>query len=80
MLQQGAGPLARRRRSGALCPESELVSGKRLILYCGSGGRSALAGKALAEMGIADVGYMAGGLVAWGEAAARLRRAETIRY
>ena len=52
--------------------DAALVSGKKLILYCGSGGRSALAGKTLAAIGIANVGYMARGLVAWKEAGGTL--------
>ena len=52
---------------------ADLVCGKTLILYCGSGGRSALAGKTLADMGITDVRYMAGGLGAWKDAGATLK-------
>ena len=43
----------------------ELASGKRLILYCGSGARSALAAKTLHEMGIANLANLAGGFNAW---------------
>lgn len=43
-------------------------SGKRLVLYCGSGGRSALAAKTLGDMGIGDVCHVAGGYAAWNEA------------
>jgi len=45
-----------------------LSSGKRLVLYCASGGRSALAAKTLRDMGIANVCHMAGGFGAWVEA------------
>ena len=45
-----------------------LASGKRLVLYCGSGGRSALAAKTLGDMGIGDVCHVAGGYAAWNEA------------
>src|ERR1700722_18079408 len=38
-----------------------LSSGKRLVLYCAAGGRSALAAKTLNDMGVANVGHMAGG-------------------
>lgn len=48
-----------------------LSAGKRLVLFCGSGGRSALAAKTLADMGIARVGYIVGGLAAWSEAGGR---------
>ncbi len=37
----------------------------RLILYCGTGGRSALAAKTLHDMGYADVSSLAGGYSAW---------------
>lgn len=41
-----------------------------IVLYCGTGGRSALAAKALDAMGYRNVRSMSGGLVAW--VAARL--------
>jgi len=44
------------------------ASGKRLVLYCGTGGRSALAAKTLVDMGIKNVFNMAGGYAAWKEA------------
>ena len=37
----------------------------RLILYCGTGGRSALAAKTLLEMGFSSVASLAGGYAAW---------------
>jgi rhodanese-related sulfurtransferase len=37
----------------------------RLILYCGTGGRSALAAKTLLDMGYSDVASLAGGYGAW---------------
>ena len=43
--------------------KAELGGGKRLVLYCGSGSRSALAAKALTEMGIENVAHVAGGVV-----------------
>ena len=42
----------------------ELGSGKKLVLYCGSGSRSALGAKALKEMGIENVAHVAGGFSA----------------
>jgi len=45
-----------------------LASGKRLVLYCASGGRSALATKTLMDMGIRNICHVAGGLAAWTEA------------
>jgi rhodanese-related sulfurtransferase len=46
----------------ALSPE------KRIITYCGTGGRSALAANTLLEMGYRDVASLAGGYGAWREA------------
>ncbi|MCP4329884.1 MAG: rhodanese-like domain-containing protein [Alphaproteobacteria bacterium] len=43
----------------------ELSSGKRLMIYCGSGGRSVLATKTLADMGLDKVANIAGGFQAW---------------
>jgi len=50
-----AGPM----HNPAFSPE------KRYVLYCGSGGRSALAGKTLSDMGFANVSHIAGGFGAW---------------
>jgi rhodanese-related sulfurtransferase len=44
---------------------SEMRPEKRIILYCGTGGRSALAAKTLLDMGYADVASLAGGYEAW---------------
>ena len=38
---------------------------RRTILYCASGGRSALAAQTLAELGYADVAHLDGGIKAW---------------
>ena len=46
----------------ALSPE------RKLILYCGTGGRSALAAKTLIDMGYSDVASLAGGFAAWRQA------------
>ena len=48
----------------------ELGSGKRLVLYCASGGRSALGAKALKDMGIENVAHVAGGFGALQQAGA----------
>ena len=40
-------------------------SGKRLVLFCRSGGRSALAAKTLVDMGVPEVVHIAGGFAAW---------------
>jgi len=39
-----------------------------IVLYCGTGGRSALAAETLANMGYRNVRSMSGGLVAWAQA------------
>jgi rhodanese-related sulfurtransferase len=38
---------------------------RRTILYCASGGRSALAVRALQQIGYRDVAHLAGGINAW---------------
>jgi rhodanese-related sulfurtransferase len=44
------------------------ASGRRLIVFCGSGGRSVLASKTLHDMGIRNVANLAGGFQAWVQA------------
>ncbi len=44
------------------------ASGKRFVLYCAAGQRSALATRALKEMGLAPVCHIAGGFAAWAQA------------
>ncbi len=44
------------------------ASGKKLILYCATGGRSALATQRLQEMGLHRVAHVGGGMKAWKEA------------
>ena len=51
-----------------------LVSAKRLILYCGSGARSILAGKTLSDMGYGNLASLAGGLQAWMQSGGELER------
>ncbi len=51
-------------------PESQihktaLRPDRRVILFCGTGGRSALAAKTLYDMGFKDVATLAGGYAAW---------------
>lgn len=51
-------------------PESPAYNGElkpdmRIVLYCGTGGRSALAAKTLLDMGYAEVASLAGGYSAW---------------
>ena len=38
---------------------------RKIVLYCGTGGRSALAAKTLQDMGFTDVLSLAGGYAAW---------------
>jgi len=45
-----------------------LTQEKTLVLYCASGGRSALAAKTLQDMGYSKVCSLVGGLAAWKEA------------
>lgn len=45
--------------------DQALSEDKRLVLYCGSGGRSALAAKTLKDMGYARVSHIGGGFGAW---------------
>jgi rhodanese-related sulfurtransferase len=45
--------------NSALNPE------RRFIVYCGTGGRSALASKTLLDMGFPEVATLAGGFRAW---------------
>ena len=43
------------------------ASGKKFLLYCASGGRSALAARQVQEMGLSSVAHIGGGLKAWKE-------------
>ena len=42
-------------------------SGKKIIFYCASSGRSALAAQTAQEMGLGSVAHVAGGIKAWRE-------------
>ena len=42
-----------------------LSSGKRLVVFCASGGRSVLAAKTLIDLGVANVTHLAGGYAEW---------------
>lgn len=48
--------------------KQDLTTDKKLIVYCGTGGRSALATKTLLDMGYEDVSSLAGGYAAWKQA------------
>jgi rhodanese-related sulfurtransferase len=58
MLEFCADPMSPAHRA-------DLVPGRRVILYCASGGRSALATVVLRDMGYGDVAHLDGGLGAW---------------
>lgn len=45
----------------------ELRPTRPVILYCASGGRSALAGRSLQQLGYVDVAHLEGGIKAWEE-------------
>ncbi len=45
-----------------------LAAADRLVLFCGSGGRSALAAKTLLDMGVENACHIAGGFAAWRDA------------
>lgn len=44
---------------------TEFDPGRRTLLYCASGGRSALACKTLKQLGYTDVAHLDGGFKAW---------------
>jgi rhodanese-related sulfurtransferase len=48
--------------------QAPLDPAARVIVHCASGGRSALAAAALAEMGYERVAHLDGGITAWREA------------
>jgi rhodanese-related sulfurtransferase len=54
---------------------SELDTSARTILYCASGGRSALACDLLRQLGYTDVAHLDGGLKAWKAAGRPVLRA-----
>ena len=58
-------------------PESPMhkkeLAGRKLVLYCATGGRSTFAAKTLQDMGL-EVCNMAGGIAAWTAAGGPLRR------
>lgn len=50
-------------------------SGKKIVLYCAKGGRSALAADTAQKMGLDGVVYLGGGFKAWKEAAGPTEKA-----
>ena len=55
----------------------EFDPGRRVILHCASGGRSALAADILQQMGYQNVAHLDGGLKAWKEAGQPVEPART---
>ena len=51
---------------------AKLSAGSRLVLYCGSGARSALAAKSLNDMGVPNVAHVPGGFPALKDAGASI--------
>lgn len=47
--------------------DEALDPGKRVVLHCASGGRSALAAATLLDMGYTHVAHLDGGITAWAE-------------
>ncbi|MDF1819749.1 MAG: rhodanese-like domain-containing protein [Immundisolibacteraceae bacterium] len=52
------------------------ASGKKFVLYCASGWRSALATRALQEMGLEPVCHISGGFTAWKKAGGSVEAVE----
>ena len=61
---------------GTAIHKPELASGKKLVIYCATGGRSTLATKTLVDMGITNAVNLAGGFAAWREAGAPIEPIE----
>lgn len=53
------------------------ASGKKFVLYCQSAWRSALATKALKDMGLSPIAHLEGGFKAWKEAGNPVREKPT---
>lgn len=64
LLEFDMHKLVDRARTDMNIPHEE----QAIVLYCGTGGRSALAAKAVEELGYKNVKSMAGGIVAWAQA------------
>ncbi|MEE9159050.1 MAG: rhodanese-like domain-containing protein, partial [Gammaproteobacteria bacterium] len=52
-------------------------SGKKIVFYCASGGRSSLAAQLAMEMGLPDVVHIGGGFKAWVKAGGPVERLTT---
>ena len=57
--------------------KQQFQSGKRFVFFCGGGMRSALATKAVQDMGLAPVCHIGGGFTAWTEAGAPVEQRES---
>ena len=57
---------------------AELEPGRRAVLYCALGNRSALAVLTLTEMGFTDVAHLDGGFAAWRQAGGAVDKAPRI--
>ena len=53
---------------------SELDPNKKIVLYCGAGGQSALSSKSLQDMGFTKIYNLTGGTNAWVEAGFDLKK------
>lgn len=62
----GAMPIARGVLESAV--ETRVPRGRRVVVYCASGNRSALAADTLQQMGYSDVLSMRGGIRGWADA------------
>lgn len=58
--------------------KAELDPDKRIVLFCGSGSRSALAAKTLGDMGFANVAHVQGGFPALRDAGAAVDRGASL--
>ena len=56
--------------------KKQFQSGQRFVFFCGGGMRSALATKAVQDMGLVPVCHIAGGFTAWTEAGAPVEQRE----
>jgi rhodanese-related sulfurtransferase len=52
--------------------KSDLREERPIVVYCASGGRSALAAKTLKDMGFKDVAHLDGGFTAWQTSGAKV--------
>lgn len=57
---------------------AKLAAGSRMVLYCGSGARSALAAKSLKDMGLENVVHVPGGFSALKDAGAPIDQQQVV--